>query len=123
MVELEGITGKAQQKLQELLWSLAKTETMNESSEAAALLSREVKRRVEIDNRGVKQAGFYVLKGANMPAVLVEAGFISHPKEERVLRTARFQKKIADAIYAGVLEYEKRKIQAVQSKAPAGGKT
>jgi N-acetylmuramoyl-L-alanine amidase len=46
-------------------------------------------------NRGVKQAGFRVLIGAVMPAVLVEMGFISNASEARLLGTAAFQQKIA----------------------------
>jgi N-acetylmuramoyl-L-alanine amidase len=46
-------------------------------------------------NRGVKQAGFRVLIGAVMPAVLVEMGFISDSREARLLGTATFQQKIA----------------------------
>jgi N-acetylmuramoyl-L-alanine amidase len=46
-------------------------------------------------NRGVKQAGFRVLIGAVMPAVLVEMGFISNAGEARLLGTAAFQQKIA----------------------------
>jgi N-acetylmuramoyl-L-alanine amidase len=118
VVELEGVTGKAKQKLQELLWSLAKTETMNESAEVAALMCRQVDRRLGIPNRGVKQAGFFVLKGAAMPAVLVEAAFISHPREEGMLRSRRFQNKLADGLYAGLIDYEKRKLQSRSAKAP-----
>lgn len=117
VVELEGVTGKAKQKLQELLWSLAKTEAMNESAEVAALMVRQVDRRLGIPNRGVKQAGFYVLKGAAMPAVLVEAAFISHPREEGMLRSKRFQNKLADGLYAGLIDYEKRKVQARTARA------
>jgi N-acetylmuramoyl-L-alanine amidase len=116
VVELEGVTGAARRKVQELLWAMAKTETMNESSEIAALIARQVERRLPVDNRGVKQAGFYVLKGANMPAVLVESAFISHPKEEGLLNSRRYQTKLSDVVYAGLLEYEKRKIQARSSK-------
>jgi N-acetylmuramoyl-L-alanine amidase len=49
-------------------------------------------------NRGVKQAGFRVLVGAFMPAVLIELGFISNPTEERLLGTASFQQQMATAI-------------------------
>ncbi len=49
-------------------------------------------------NRGVKQAGFRVLVGAFMPAVLVETAFISDREEERLLATAAFQGRIADAV-------------------------
>jgi N-acetylmuramoyl-L-alanine amidase len=49
-------------------------------------------------NRGVKQAGFRVLIGAFMPAVLIELGFISNPQEERMLGSGRFQVQAAHAI-------------------------
>jgi N-acetylmuramoyl-L-alanine amidase len=121
VIELEGLTDQAKMKVSQLLWSLARTETLNESSEVAALISRQVDKRLRIENRGVKQAAFYVLKGANMPAVLVESAFITHSKEEGLLRSSRFHAKLADAVYAGVLDYEKRKIQARLSKASTGG--
>ena len=50
------------------------------------------------NNRGVKQAGFRVLVGAFMPAVLVELAFISNPAEERLLGSGRFQVQSAEAI-------------------------
>jgi N-acetylmuramoyl-L-alanine amidase len=49
-------------------------------------------------NRGVKQAGFRVLVGAFMPAVLIELGFISNPAEERLLGSSAFQTQAATAI-------------------------
>lgn len=49
-------------------------------------------------NRGVKQAGFRVLVGAFMPAVLIELAFISNPTEERLLGTSGFQTRAATAI-------------------------
>ena len=55
----------------------------------------------------MKQAGLWVLVGASgtMPAVLVEVGFISNPSEERDLRDAAIQRRIADGLADGLLEY------------------
>jgi N-acetylmuramoyl-L-alanine amidase len=50
----------------------------------------------------VKQAPFYVLAGARMPAVLVEVGFVSHPEESRRLASAEYQEQVARAIAEGV---------------------
>ncbi|HDM08677.1 MAG TPA: N-acetylmuramoyl-L-alanine amidase [Candidatus Omnitrophica bacterium] len=58
-------------------------------------------------NRGVKSANFYVLKGAQMPAILVEVGFISNRYEESKLKTWAFRNKIADAIVEGIKNYER----------------
>jgi len=56
-------------------------------------------------NRGVKQAGFRVLVGALMPAVLVEVGFISNREESRLLGTSAFQQKVAYSLAQAVDKY------------------
>ena len=58
-----------------------------------------------IKQRGVKQAPFVVLRGAAMPAVLVETAFISNPKEEAKLRSPLFCEKVAQAITRGVRRF------------------
>jgi N-acetylmuramoyl-L-alanine amidase len=55
----------------------------------------------------VKQAPFYVLGGAAMPAVLVEIGFISNPQEEQRLRDDGYRDRIARALVAGVAGYKR----------------
>src|SRR5262249_54703451 len=70
-------------------------------------------------NRGVKQAGFYVLGGAAMPAVLIEIGFLTNPREEKKLATSEHREAIARAIYASLAEYKRRydqRVRTVQSQ-------
>ncbi len=50
----------------------------------------------------MKQAPFYVLAGARMPAVLLEVGFISNPEEAAKLRTIAYREKIAEAVADGI---------------------
>lgn len=121
VIELEGLGGKARGKVEELLWALARNEHINESSTVAAHIARQADKRLGSLNRGVKQAGFYVLRGTAMPAVLVESAFITNPKEEGLLRSARYRQRIVDAVYAGLLDYEKRKIQARLTHTAPGG--
>lgn len=59
-------------------------------------------------DRGVKQGPFAVITNALMPAVLVEAGFISHPDEERVLGGAGFQRDVGRALAGAVLDFFER---------------
>lgn len=99
------------EKLQMLLWSMVVNEFINESSKLCSFITKEVTHNLKIENRGIKQAGFYVLRGAQMPAILVEAAFISNPAEEAKLRSRRFQKKIADAVYSGIKKYTRRYIE------------
>ena len=62
---------------------------------------------LRIPNRGVKQAGFYVLGGAAMPAILVEIGFVPHPREEKRLKESRYRDEIARAIVSGLGDYKR----------------
>ncbi|MCK4802357.1 N-acetylmuramoyl-L-alanine amidase, partial [bacterium] len=94
-------------ELSSILWSLAMNEFMNESSEICSLISSEVDNHIRgMDNRGVKQAGFTVLRGAKMPAILVEVGFISNRSEERKLKSSKFQKNLVESVCVGVEKYK-----------------
>ena len=53
----------------------------------------------------VERAGFAVLRAPDIPSVLVETAFISNPEEERKLRTAAYQSRLADALLVGVRNY------------------
>jgi len=92
-------------KLQKLLWSMIVNEFINESSKLCSLIGKEVTNRTQQNYRGVKQAGFYVLRGAQMPAVLIECGFISNPVEELKLNREDFQNLIATGITAAIKKY------------------
>jgi N-acetylmuramoyl-L-alanine amidase len=59
----------------------------------------------DIPNSGIKRAGFYVLAGARMPAVLFETSFISNPVGETRFNTGDFRQKIADAIVNAIRAY------------------
>jgi N-acetylmuramoyl-L-alanine amidase len=58
-----------------------------------------------LHKRHIEQAGFMVLKSLDVPSILVETGFISNPGEERKLRTAQYQGKMANALAKGVVSY------------------
>ncbi|HMO39129.1 MAG TPA: N-acetylmuramoyl-L-alanine amidase [Saprospiraceae bacterium] len=57
-------------------------------------------------SRGVKQAGFYVLKATTMPSILIEAGFLSNREEEQFLSTAAGQETVANGILLAFAEYK-----------------
>lgn len=68
-----------------------------------------------LNDRGIFQANFYVLKHTLMPAMLIELGFISNPEEERLLDTPQFQQKLAQGIVNGLSNF------FVQAAAPGSG--
>ncbi|MCX5778542.1 MAG: N-acetylmuramoyl-L-alanine amidase [Elusimicrobia bacterium] len=114
VVKLEGKPTKKRARVQSLLWSLAINEFINESSELCSFIAGEATKHTKVANRGVKQAGFFVLKGAQMPAVLVECSFLSNYAEEAKLKTRKFQAGMADSIYEGVKRYEERRAKLVR---------
>jgi len=112
-----------------ILWDLAQSAHLKESSELAEAI------QVELNaisgggggSRGVKQAPFRVLVGATMPAVLVEVGFISNPAEEKKLKSPEFQQSLSDAIGRAVVKFFSKRMpaavkpDAATTRAPGGG--
>jgi N-acetylmuramoyl-L-alanine amidase len=91
-----------------ILADMAQSEQLEESYHLGAKLQTEMITKTESHSRGVKQANFYVLRGAYMPAVLVEMGFISNKAEEKKLTNSSYQNKIVDAIFEGVKDFKYR---------------
>ncbi|MBL7073854.1 N-acetylmuramoyl-L-alanine amidase [candidate division KSB1 bacterium] len=91
-----------------ILLAMAQASFVRESEDLAAIIQQKVDRRINLKNRGVDQAGFYVLMGASMPSVLVETAFISNPHEEKLLRTKKLRQKIAEGLYESIVEFKKK---------------
>jgi N-acetylmuramoyl-L-alanine amidase len=90
-----------------IMASMAQSAFVRYSELLASALRRSMKGKTTIPDRGVHQAGFYVLVGASMPSVLVEIGYLSNENDARVLTSKAGQKKIARALFEGIRSYEK----------------
>ena len=122
VIQLEKAAGRGTSKadvLKTILWDLAQSEFQTESARLAEIVHDSVTQTLRMSNRGVKQAGFYVLGGAAMPAVLIEIGFVTNPKEERRLKDSQYRDEIARAILAGLAEYKKKYDARVREPAPS----
>ena len=86
--------------------TMASSMFLKESEALAAIIQEELDKKLTIPNRGVKQAGFYVLSGASMPCVLIEGGFVSNPSEERNLKSPSYRKKISEGIYKAIIKFK-----------------
>ena len=95
-----------------ILGDLIRTDHLRVSSEFAHAIQRELG-----PGRGVKQAPFVVLMGVNMPAALLEIGFVTNRGEERALRTAERQRAIATAVADAVHHLRSRPGEPVASPA------
>ena len=107
VLELEGTTDKKLTNEDLIKATIAQSAFASKSEQFASMVQKEIKKRVQSKDRGVKQAGFYVLMGASMPNVLVELGFISNPSEEKKLRSPQYRDQLATAIYRAVEQYQK----------------
>ena len=91
--------------LASVLLNLSQSATISESMTAARDVVRAMGRTVPIRSAQVQQAAFVVLKSPDIPSMLVETDYLSDPTEELKLRTYGYQKRMADAIFAGILAY------------------
>ena len=99
--------------LQKILYDLMQNAKINESSRLAAYVQSSTirhlknKRYSRIKSKGVKQAPFYVLLGAQMPSILIETSFISNDRECKRLVSPQFQERLAEGIVEGIRSYIK----------------
>lgn len=93
-----------------ILATMAQSAFMKQSEYLASQVQRGLDNRLKalnLTNRGVKQAPFWVMVGASMPAVLVEIGFITNSYEAKIMKTASYQQKIAEGIFTGLTRFKK----------------
>jgi N-acetylmuramoyl-L-alanine amidase len=96
--------------LQSILSDLMQNAKINESSRLAGHVQGSLKDHLRkyysrIKSKGVKQAPFYVLLGAQMPAILIETSFISNSRECKRLVNQKYQDRMCDAIVRGIQAY------------------
>jgi N-acetylmuramoyl-L-alanine amidase len=89
---------------------MEQTRTINDGLILGKTALQELRRINSINFPEPLQAGFAVLKAPDIPSVLVEVGYITNPKEEKLLSDTRFQSKVANALKQSVIRFL-RKIQ------------
>ncbi len=99
----------------EIIFSLYQNAYLDQSVEIASLVQQELRNTAQRFDRGVKQAGFLVLWRLNMPAILIEAGFLSNENERAYLNSKAGQTTIATSIFNAVVAY-RTKIDGVKPK-------
>ena len=115
-------------ELRDLLAKIALTEKIEESREFATHVQSSLYKGLASEtkglrDRGVRKAPFMVLLGAEMPAILAEVGFLSNPRDEKLLRTGAYRQKIADHLYKGVSRYSESLSHVNLAQKQASGST
>ncbi len=88
-----------------ILWETAQARYLEQSNAFANLVEQALRARVEMSPRAVQQAPFRVLVGANMPAVLVEIGYLSNTEQEQALGSSAYQDNVAQALFDAIVRF------------------
>ena len=94
--------------------TLMQEEYLDQSILLASYIQNNFTNVLKRKNRGVKQAGFWVLHNTYMPSVLIEAGFITNKKEKKYLTSKKGQKEIAKNIFSAILKYKQSIFKTVR---------
>lgn len=99
-----------------IFFSMLQNAYLDQSLGLASNVQKHFKDRVNLFDRGVKQAGFLVLYKTTMPSILIETGFLSNAKEEKMLSSDDGQVYIASAIFRAVKDYKR----TIEKTTPSG---
>jgi N-acetylmuramoyl-L-alanine amidase len=99
------VFGGGSRDIELVLWDFAQIRHIEQSAELARIFEETLRERGTIDVRGVERAPFRVLESANMPAVLIEMGFLTNPAQEKLLSGAAFQTAFAQSVLDAIIRF------------------
>lgn len=103
-----GVPQHTEDALVDILYDVKRAAALQQSQLLAETLLEHLAADRRLESRGIKQAGFAVLKSVEFPSVLVETAFINNPVEARLLRSPEFQKQMGKQLANGVKVYFQR---------------
>jgi N-acetylmuramoyl-L-alanine amidase len=112
------IFGGGTRDIELIPWEMAQARYIQESAALAQAVEASLRERVPVSPRSIQQAPLRVLVGANMPAVLVEMGFLSNAEQEKQLRSDGFQNNVVQALVESITRF-----RDARSAARAAGAT
>lgn len=92
-------------ELKGILADMMYVHKQKETKSLAPYVAKKTSRYIRTKNRGEKKARFYVLRNTLIPALLVEVGYLTNPKEEKLLKTGAYRQKIALGLAESITEY------------------
>lgn len=101
-----------------ILWETAQARYLEQSNALANFAEQALRKRVDMSARAVQQAPFRVLVGANMPAVLVEIGYLSNPEQEQALAAAAYQDLVAQSLFDAIVQFREYVERPAALRAP-----
>jgi N-acetylmuramoyl-L-alanine amidase len=102
------VFGGGTRQIDLILWEMAQARYIDQSAMLADIVEAELRQKVPMSPQAIQQAPFRVLVGANMPAVLVEMGFITNREDESRLTSDAHQSAIVEALVRAVIQFRER---------------
>ncbi len=117
VIQLEAAADKQKYEgyddISNILANMVHSANMHDSERLAEIMSLQISKKLPQKNRGVKQAGFYVLVGASMPKLLIELGYYTNRQEAKQLNRASYRQMIARTLYESLLEFKREADRSV----------
>jgi N-acetylmuramoyl-L-alanine amidase len=112
VAESEGVAmpvfGGGTREIDVILWEMAQARHIDQSAVLARAVEQQMRAALPMGPQAIQQAPFRVLVGANMPAVLVEVGYLTNAEQEDQLRSGEFQGRVVQAIAEGIARFDAR---------------
>lgn len=97
--------GGGSRDIELVLWDFAQTRHLDQSTTFAGVVEQQLHERIPLAARAVDHAPLRVLESANMPAVLIEMGYLTNPDQEKLLAGDAFQNTLVQALYDAIVKY------------------
>jgi len=112
------VLGGGSRDIDVIVWELAQARHIDRSASLARLTEAALREHVAMSGRALQQAPFRVLVGANMPAVLVEMGFLTNPQQERQLASDDYQNALTQSLLEAIIRFRDSALPARAGAAP-----
>ena len=99
------VFGGGSRDIELVLWDFAQLRHIEQSAELSRIVEETLRERGTIDVRAVERAPFRVLESANMPAILIEMGFLTNPAQEKLLAGGAFQTAFAQSVLDAIIRF------------------
>jgi N-acetylmuramoyl-L-alanine amidase len=99
------VFGGGSRNIELVLWDFAQIRHIEQSAELSRILEDTLRERGTLEVRPIERAPFRVLESANMPAVLIEMGFLTNPAQEKALAGAAFQTAFAQSVLDAIIRF------------------
>jgi N-acetylmuramoyl-L-alanine amidase len=99
------VLGGGSREIEVILWEMAQARYIDQSAAFARTVEAALRERIGMSRRAIQPAPFRVLGGANMPAILVEMGFLSNAQQEQQLASDDYQNAVVQALVEGIVRF------------------